>query len=67
MSVAGLCAGVLLTNSVSNSFVHRSAPGWYFWVLAGVLVAEFIDVRAQVRAHQLAQWRLRAVHSEAAG
>lgn len=51
-TLAGLCAGVFLTNGVSNSFIHRSAPGWYFWCLAGIVIAEYIDVRKRVRKQE---------------
>ena len=49
-SVIGLCVGVFITNGVSNSFIHRSAPGWYFWARAGVVVGESMEVRARLKA-----------------
>ena len=51
-AVAGLSVGVFVTNAVSNSFLHRSAPGWYYWCMAGIVIAEYIDVKKQVRARQ---------------
>lgn len=51
-AVAGLSVGVLVTNGVSNSFLHRSAPGWYYWCFAGIVLAEYVEVRRQVLARQ---------------
>lgn len=49
-SMVGLSAGVLVTNAVSNSFIHRSAPGWYYWTLAGLIVGEAIAVQRRLKA-----------------
>jgi len=49
-SVGGLSVGVVVTNGVSNSFIHRSAPGWYYWSLAGIVIGEYIDLKAQIQA-----------------
>ena len=38
-------AMVFVTNSVSNSFVHRTSPGWYYWCFCGLLFAEYADLR----------------------
>jgi O-antigen ligase len=35
---------VLVTNGLSNSFVHRTSPAWYFWGFAGLVFAERADV-----------------------
>jgi hypothetical protein len=45
---AALSATVFVTNSVSNSFVHRTSPGWYYWCVCGILVAEYAALK---RAH----------------
>lgn len=31
---------VFVTNSVSNSFVHRTSPGWYYWCICGLIFAQ---------------------------
>ena len=36
-----LTATVLVTNAVSNSFVHRTSPGWYYWCICGLVFAEY--------------------------
>ncbi len=36
---------VFVTNSVSNSFVHRTSPGWYYWCFCGLLFAEYADLK----------------------
>ncbi len=35
---------VLVTNGLSNSFVHRTSPAWYFWGFAGLAFAERADL-----------------------
>jgi len=42
--VLALAAVVLVTNAVSNSFVHRTSPAWYFWGFAGLVFAERADL-----------------------
>ena len=39
--VAALTVMVVCTNAVSNSFVHRTSPGWYYWCICGLLFAEY--------------------------
>ncbi len=56
-AVAGLTVGVLVTNAVSNSFIHRSAPGWYYWCFAGLVIAEAVQLRAGLRAEARAKAR----------
>lgn len=63
-AVAGLTVGVLVTNGVSNSFIHRSAPGWYYWCFAGLVIAEAIQLRARLRAEAMARARPREVRAE---
>lgn len=60
-SMIGLSVGVFVTNGVSNSFIHRSAPGWYYWSLAGVIVAEAIAVRHRLVAARQGARRPRLV------
>ena len=42
--VLALAVVVLVTNAVSNSFVHRTSPAWYFWGFAGLVFAERADL-----------------------
>jgi len=42
---AALSAAVLITNCVSNSFIHRTSPGWYYWCICGILVAEYAALK----------------------
>ncbi|MBN1337611.1 MAG: O-antigen ligase family protein [Deltaproteobacteria bacterium] len=42
--VLAFAAVVLVTNGVSNSFVHRTSPAWYFWGFAGLIFAERADL-----------------------
>lgn len=44
-------AMVFVTNSVSNSFVHRTSPGWYYWCFCGLLFAEYADLRRRRPVH----------------
>ncbi len=60
-SMVGLSLGVVVTNGVSNSFIHRSAPGWYYWSLAGLVVAEAIAVKQRLVAEGKAERRPRLV------
>lgn len=41
---------VFVTNSVSNSFIHRTSPGWYYWCFCGLLFAEHADLRRKATA-----------------
>jgi len=43
--VIGLSAAVTVTNFVSNAFVSRTTPGWYFWGIAGLLYGEVADLK----------------------
>lgn len=47
-SMIGMSAAVVVTNGVSNSFIHRSAPGWYYWALGGLVVGEAMAVRRRL-------------------
>jgi O-antigen ligase len=43
---------VLVTNCVSNSFVHRTSPGWYYWCIAGLIFAQHKSlVQRRMRAN----------------
>lgn len=44
---------VFVTNSVSNSFVHRTSPGWYYWCFCGLLFAEYADLRRKAQSSSL--------------
>jgi hypothetical protein len=46
-------AMVFVTNSVSNSFVHRTSPGWYYWCFCGLLFAEYADLKRKAAAADL--------------
>ena len=50
--VIALTATVFVTNSISNSFIHRTSPGWYYWCLCGLLFAQWAGIVAQRRAAQ---------------
>lgn len=56
-AIAGLTVGVLVTNAVSNSFIHRSAPGWYYWCFAGLVIAEAVQLRMRLREEARAKAR----------
>lgn len=65
-TVIGLSAAVVLTNGVSNSFIHRSAPGWYYWTLGGLMVAEAMAVKRRLRHEARHARQPRLVEEEAA-
>ena len=48
--VIALTAAVFVTNSISNSFVHRTSPGWYYWCLCGLMFAEWASIKAKEQA-----------------
>ena len=45
--VIAMTAAVCVTNSISNSFVHRTSPGWYYWCLCGLMFAQWASLRAR--------------------
>jgi O-antigen ligase len=48
--VIALTATVFVTNSISNSFVHRTSPGWYYWCMCGLMFAQWADIQAARKA-----------------
>ena len=44
---AALTVTVFVTNAISNSFVHRTSPGWYYWCVCGLLVAEYAQLKGR--------------------
>jgi hypothetical protein len=48
-----LTIAVFVANAVSNSFVHRTSPGWYFWGFVGILCA--MARHEQQRLNELAR------------
>ena len=36
---------VIMANGISNSFIHRTSPGWYYWCICGLLVAEWATLK----------------------
>jgi len=48
--VIALTATVFVTNCISNSFVHRTSPGWYYWCICGLMFAQWAGVRAKQKA-----------------
>jgi len=42
-----LTAMVFVTNCISNSFVHRTSPGWFYWCVCGLMFAEYADLKKQ--------------------
>jgi len=47
--VIALTIMVLVTNSVSNSFVHRTSPGWYYWCICGLMFAQWSDLQRRTK------------------
>jgi hypothetical protein len=40
---------VFVANIVSNSFIHRTSPGWYYWCICGLMVAEYANLKRDSR------------------
>lgn len=55
-----LTAAVFVANAVSNSFVHRTSPGWYFWGIVGLACAMWQHEQRRLAAEAR---RLRAVEA----
>lgn len=53
-----LTAMVFVTNSISNSFIHRTSPGWFYWCVCGLMFAEYADLKRQAA---VAPGQMRAV------
>ncbi len=56
---------VLLTNSVSNSFVHRTSPGWYYWCVCGLIFAQHKSWRKRMRVEESSGDGLRLTATQA--
>ena len=50
--VIAMTATVFVTNSISNSFIHRTSPGWYYWCLCGLMFAQWASIVSQRKAAQ---------------
>jgi hypothetical protein len=48
--VGAMTLMVVVANMVSNSFIHRTSPGWYYWCIAGLLVAEYANLKRDANA-----------------
>jgi len=59
---AAMTVMVFTANIVSNSFIHRTSPGWYYWCIAGLMIAEYASLR---RAQQRAPGKLAEVSQPA--
>jgi O-antigen ligase len=60
---AALTAMVFVTNAISNSFIHRTSPGWFYWCVCGLMFAEYADLKKQAA---VAPIKIRAVPAPAA-
>ena len=47
MFAGALTLTVIVANGISNSFIHRTSPGWYYWCICGLLVAEWAALKRQ--------------------
>jgi hypothetical protein len=60
--VAALTVMVVCTNAVSNSFIHRTSPGWYYWCICGLLFAEYNQIiQKKMRAESVKPGELEAI------
>jgi hypothetical protein len=43
----GMCVAATAANMVSNAFINRATLGWFFWALAGLMFAEYQQLRRE--------------------
>jgi hypothetical protein len=42
-----MCVAATAANMVSNAFINRATLGWFFWALAGLMFAEYQQLRRE--------------------
>lgn len=50
---AALSVAVFVTNTISNGFVNRTTLGWFFWGIAGLMIAAYIRMQEDERQARL--------------
>ena len=61
---AALSIAVFVTNTISNGFVNRTTLGWFFWGIAGVMIASAARLEEERRKARASTIPLKATVQE---